>query len=234
MPRSPWSMTSAIVLMDFICVVVALWNWTSDSPHSLLGVNLLIFLWLLCIDRELRRGWAWIRVFVTIAAVTSLPFLVKPSVWRLLCVCPLVFIAALLWLPQSGRWLKEVAAAECQVSIPSWRKALRIFYRTLLTIPLVVLLAIAGLATLELPGMLKYERLCSYPSKEALLAAEPQAVKKVIDFSQYGANYTAVVLPWMRFLASGPAVFIYDSTGKRVDECYDSGEDGSFVSRWHY
>ena len=87
--------------------------------------------------------------------------------------------------------------------------------------------------TLEFPGMRKYERLCDYPNKDALLAAEPDEVKKVVDFSQDGTNYTAVVLSWIGFLPSGPAVFIYNEEGVRVDHCSDSGDNDSFLRRWH-
>lgn len=86
---------------------------------------------------------------------------------------------------------------------------------------------------MEFPGMRKYERLCDYPNKDALLAAEPDEVKKVIDFSQDGTNYTAVVLSWIGFLPSGPAVFIYNEEGIRVDHCSDSGDNDSFLQRWH-
>ena len=54
-----------------------------------------------------------------------------------------------------------------------------------------------------------HKPLCDYPNKDALLAAEPDEVKKVVDFSQNGTNYPAVVLSWIGFLPSGPAVFIY-------------------------
>ena len=86
---------------------------------------------------------------------------------------------------------------------------------------------------MEFPGMRKYERLCDYPNKDALLAAEPDEVKKVVDFSQDGTNYTAVVLSWIGFLPSGPAVFIYNEEGIRVDHCSDSGDNDSFLQRWH-
>ena len=85
----------------------------------------------------------------------------------------------------------------------------------------------------ETPGIRKYERLCGYPNKDALLAAEPDEVKKVVDFSQDGTNYTAVVLSWIGFLPSGPAVFIYNEEGVRVDHCSDSGDNDSFLRRWH-
>ena len=86
---------------------------------------------------------------------------------------------------------------------------------------------------LEFPSMRKYNRLCDYPNKDALLAAEPDKVKKVVDFSQNGTNYTAVVLSWIGFLPSGPAVFIYNEEGVRVDYCSDSGDNDSFLRRWH-
>ena len=85
----------------------------------------------------------------------------------------------------------------------------------------------------ETPGIRKYERLYGYPNKDALLAAEPDEVKKVVDFSQDGTNYTAVVLSWIGFLPSGPAVFIYNEEGVRVDHCSDSGDNDSFLQRWH-
>ena len=86
---------------------------------------------------------------------------------------------------------------------------------------------------LEFPGMRKYNRLCDYPNKDALLAAEPDEVKEIVDFSQNGTNYTAVVLSWIGFLPSGPAVFIYNEEGVRVDYCSDSGDNDSFLRRWH-
>ena len=86
---------------------------------------------------------------------------------------------------------------------------------------------------LEFPGMRKYNRLCDYPNKDALLAAEPDEVKKVVDFSQNGTNYTAVILSLIGFLPSGPAVFIYNEEGVRVDHCSDSGDNDSFLRRWH-
>ena len=81
-------------------------------------------------------------------------------------------------------------------------------------------------------GIRKYGRLCDYPNKDALLAAEPDEVKKVVDFRQDGTNYTAVVLSWIGFLPSGPAVFIYNEEGIRVDHCSDSGDNDSFLRRW--
>ena len=34
-------------------------------------------------------------------------------------------------------------------------------------------------------------------------------------------------------LPSGPAVFIYNEEGVRVDHCSDSGDNDSFLRRWH-
>ena len=98
---------------------------------------------------------------------------------------------------------------------------------------LLAAIVVGFVVAMEFPGMRKYERLCDYPNKDALLAAEPDEVKKVVDFSQDGTNYTAVVLSWIGFLPSGPAVFIYNEEGARVDHCSDSGDNDSFLQRWH-
>lgn len=98
---------------------------------------------------------------------------------------------------------------------------------------LLAAIVVGLVVAMEFPGMRKYERLCDYPNKDALLAAEPDEVKKVIDFSQDGTNYTAVVLSWIGLLPSGPAVFIYNEEGIRVDHCSDSGDNDSFLRRWH-
>ena len=97
---------------------------------------------------------------------------------------------------------------------------------------LLAAIVVGFVVAMEFPGMRKYERLCDYPNKDALLAAEPDEVQKVIDFSQNGTNYTAVVLSWIGFLPSGPAVFIYNEEGIRVDHCSDSGDNDSFLRRW--
>ena len=117
----------------------------------------------------------------------------------------------------------------------------RVFYHVIRVIIMGILfmatafcVMMAAVIVLESPGMRKYNRLCAYPNKDALFAAEPDEVKKVIDFSQNGTNYTAVVLSWIGVLPSGPAVFIYDEGGKMVDHCSDSGECDSFLRRWHY
>jgi hypothetical protein len=82
--------------------------------------------------------------------------------------------------------------------------------------------------------MRKFARLCDYPTKDALIAAEPQEVTRTIAFTQNGTNYTAAVLSCIGFLPSGPAVIIYDADGRLIDRCADSGDNMSFNERWHF
>ena len=245
LPRRPWTIIAAAMIMDVMCVVVAvvmIWKGVGEICKGVgdvgqLGGKALVILWILCIDRELWNGRIWIRELITLVSVASFALLVVPSFWPWLCIVPLVCMATFLWLPRSSKWFMEIVKSEGSMPVSSCRKMWRTVYRTLLAIPPVALslsaLIFALICILDGPGGRKYARLRDYPSKEALIAAEPQEVKKVVDFRQDGTNYTAVVLPCMRFLASGPAVLIYDSTGKRVDACYDSGDNGSFCSRWH-
>ena len=44
---------------------------------------------------------------------------------------------------------------------------------------LLAAIVVGLVVAMEFPGMRKYERLCDYPNKDALLAAEPDEVKKV-------------------------------------------------------
>ena len=115
-----------------------------------------------------------------------------------------------------------------------WRKVARVAYRTLIALPFVIASLSAFLIMPEIPGMRKFARLCDYPTKDALIAAEPQEVSRTIDFTQNGTNYTAVVLSCIGFLPSGPAVIIYDAEGRRMDQCADSGDNMRFNERWHF
>ena len=242
LPRKPWTIIAAAMIMDVMSIVVVgllIWKgvgeiWKGDGDVGHLGGKALAILWILCIDRELWNGRIWIRELITLVSVASFALLVVPSFWPWLFIAPLVCMATFLWLPRSSSWFKEIAESEGSMPVLSWRKTWRTVYRAVLAIPPVTLSLFALIFALDSPGSRKYARLLDYPIKEALIAAEPQEVKKVVDFRQDGTNYTAVVLSCMRFLGSGPAVFIYDSTGKRVDACYDSGENGSFCSRWHF
>ena len=48
--------------------------------------------------------------------------------------------------------------------------------KVIVTLCLVVVFFVVLVFALELPGMRKYDRLCDYPNKDAMLAAEPGEV----------------------------------------------------------
>ena len=54
----------------------------------------------------------------------------------------------------------------------------------IVTLCLVVVFFVVLVFALELPGMRKYDRLCDYPNKDAMLAAEPGEVG--VDVSNLG------------------------------------------------
>ena len=71
-------------------------------------------------------------------------------------------------------------------------------------------------------------------TRDEFLAAASNDVNRVSNFTLYGTNFTAVVLGGMRFLPSGPAVFIFDEEGIGVDRTIDYGDDLGFRERWRF
>ena len=85
----------------------------------------------------------------------------------------------------------------------------------------------------EVPYIRKSHRY-SRMQKDEFLAAASNDVNRVSNFTLYGTNFTAVVLGGMRFLPSGPAVFIFDEEGIGVDRTIDYGDDLGFRERWRF
>lgn len=234
LPKMPWTIRMAIGLLDALCVVVVIFALEDcGSGMRLFLMKLIGAVWFIGLDIELRRGWCAIRQLVTLAAIASTLLLMNPC-WRaLLCIALIVGTAIMLYIPPSSDWLLVAARIEKSELVGLWRKIRRTIYRIVLATPVVAVSLVGLIALPEIPGTWKYERLCAYPNREALQTAEPEEVSKVIEFSQNGTNYTAVVLSRIGFLPSGPAVFIYDESGIRVDQCSDSGDNDSFLRRWH-
>ena len=90
------------------------------------------------------------------------------------------------------------------------------------------------IALLKIPGLNKAVRLGKYKSKDALISNEAEQVTKTFDFVQNGTNYTAIVLTPIGALASGPAVFVADATGRIIDRCRDYGDNMGFRDRWEF
>jgi len=231
-PPTPWTVKAATLLIDVLCAVVVCRILESGRFRN--WQDWIWSAWILAVDAELHRGRTWIRGLVTLMACASFALLVNPSLWAWCAIVPLVGAAVLLRLPQSNKWYACAAAAEDIERLAWWRKVARVAYRTLIALPFVIASLCAFLIVPEIPGMRKFARLCDYPTKDALIAAEPQEVSRTIDFTQNGTNYTAVVLSCIGFLPSGPAVIIYDADGRLMDRCADSGDNMSFNERWHF
>ena len=84
----------------------------------------------------------------------------------------------------------------------------------------------------NLPDGKRFRRYCSYPDKDALIAAETNDVTSVCDCSLSGTNYVVVVMKPSGFLASGPAVLVYGPDGRLFDKTGDEGEDSRFQQTW--
>lgn len=114
------------------------------------------------------------------------------------------------------------------------RQFLKVFWLVakyaLATVGALVLL-IAVIILPDLPGARRFSRYCSYPNKDALIAAETNDVTSVCDCLLNGTNYVVVMRP-CRFLASGPAVLVYGPDGRLFDKTSDEGDDWRFQQTW--
>ena len=115
------------------------------------------------------------------------------------------------------------------------RQFLKVFWLVakyaLATVGALVLL-IAVIILPDVPGARRFSRYCSYPNKDALIAAETNDVTSVCDCSLNGTNYVVVVMKPCRFLASGPAVLVYGPDGRLFDKTSDEGDDWRFQQTW--
>ena len=115
------------------------------------------------------------------------------------------------------------------------RQFLKVFWLVakyaLATVGALVLL-IAVIILPDVPGARRFSRYCSYPNKDALIAAETNDVTSVCDCLLNGTNYVVVVMKPCRFLASGPAVLVYGPDGRLFDKTSDEGDDWRFQQTW--
>jgi hypothetical protein len=97
-----------------------------------------------------------------------------------------------------------------------------------------LLLLVVAVILPDIPGAKRFSRYCSYPDKDALIAAETNDVTIARDCSLNGTNYVVVVMKPCRFLASGPAVLVYGPDGRLFDKTGDEGDDSRFQHTWHW
>ena len=111
-------------------------------------------------------------------------------------------------------------------------KALFVAAKVVLAILGVLVLAVVASLLLDIPGCNRFSRYCSYPDMKALMDAEKDDITGTVAYERGGTNFTFVVLKPCRFLASGCAVFVYDSEGRLFDKTGDEGDDGRFQMAW--
>lgn len=236
LPPKPWTVWMAVALLVVLCVAavvlpLAKGGFTSDYLPFAMVVLFLFSIMIL----NVLAGHRWGRWLVVLAAMASLALLPIPGWRNLVAIVPLASAAILLHLPSSGRWFTDAVCIAAAQPIPTWWKISRAAFMALITVPAVCAAMLGNIVLTSLladiPGNWKYHRLCSYPDKDALLAAEPDEVAKVIEFEQ-ARNYTAFVFPPIGFMHFGAAVFVYDEDGHRVDCCKDVYGNPDFLKRW--
>ena len=104
------------------------------------------------------------------------------------------------------------------------KSILMFLFRTVEVIVGLLVLMFVLTLLLDIPGCNRFHRYISYKSLQEMTTAETNDIRKIVPFQQDGSNFTAVVVAPCRFLASGPAILIYDQEGKLVDRCLDIGD----------
>ena len=85
---------------------------------------------------------------------------------------------------------------------------------------------------LDTPGARRFGSYRSYPDLKTSLAVEKDDIAATFCHEREDTNFTFVVLKPCRFLASGPAVLVYDSEGNLFDKSLDEGDDSRFQREW--
>lgn len=186
------------------------------------------------------REWIWVvpkacPMLIRLHLLATPGIVASPGWGYWFWIAPLACTAVLLHLPPSRRWFAEAVRTGEAHPVPAWRKIVRAIFGATVTVPVALAAMFAIVLLPGIPGERKYDRLCSHRTQSAFLAAEADEIVKIVEFSEHGlSGYTAVVLPGIGFMASGPSVFIFD--GRRpnllVDHCWDLDEDDAFARRW--
>ena len=238
----PWTLKAAFLIIDGTCLLVAVqWLCTLVLDFSWVCIpGLFLICMLVGIDLGLRRGRSVMRIiFIPVGLMCIVPWAVdfNPA---FLFALPFVILPILLYLPSSGKWFAAAndkerpctdGKATCHRQPPKSLECvngcsgcLAIFVFAVMSFTLLTIMV-------ETPYMRKSHRY-SRMQKDEFLTAASNEVNRVSNFTLDGTNFTAVVLGGMRFLPSGPAVFIFNEDGRLVDHTIDSGDDGAFHERW--
>ena len=232
----PWTLKAAFLIIDgtclllaLICICTAIWN---SSPSPLAGLAFPVA-FLFCPALVMRGGNSLMRIFFfAIAFLVLLPcFIASQFDWKMILTLPFVALPVLLYMPPSGRWFAAVRQEQGKRPHPLLRElCFGCFTMLLLAFGLLAIFVLIP----DIPYMRKRWRYPAMQKDELVAAAGKKEVKRVFGFSQGGTNFTVVVIGHMRWLASGPGVFVFDEKGRRVDHTIDYGDNPSFRERWKF
>lgn len=85
----------------------------------------------------------------------------------------------------------------------------------------------------DIPGCCRFRRYIAYETYDDMVTNEREAVRNIFTFQKDGREYKGVVTVRCRALASGPAVLIYDDSGRLVDKTLDIG-DYHIEQKWGF
>ncbi len=243
LPKMPWTVRVPMLELYALAVLCVGYAVCLTSPLTAIVEGSLLFLALIFFwfGRGLQRGRedvaellvGWVVICGILGGVLSLCILCPSQDMIAGCLAlALALPVLLLCLPSAKQWFTAVGAMRATKK-PS-PGCLGVATRVLAWGVSVPVAFVVLIALLEIPGLNKGMRLGKYESKGALISNEAEQVTKTFDFVQNGTNYTAIVLKPIGALASGPAVFVADVTGRIIARCRDYGDNMQFRERWSF
>ena len=110
---------------------------------------------------------------------------------------------------------------------------LRLIWKAVCIFSMAMLALILLCVVPDIPGCYRFKRYVAYETLDDMVANERDAVRNVFTFQKDGRKYRGVVTVYCRAFASGPAVLIYDDSGRLVDKTRDIG-DWHIEQRWGF
>lgn len=85
---------------------------------------------------------------------------------------------------------------------------------------------------LDYPMRKRYGRYLTYATKDSLIGCESNNVSRILHFVTNGLDRTFVIMDYCCIFPSGPAIFVFDESGVRIDSTHDFGNDQRFERVW--
>ena len=85
---------------------------------------------------------------------------------------------------------------------------------------------------LDYPLRKRYSRYLTYATMDSLIGCESNNVSRILHFVTNGQERTFVIMNYCCVSPSGPAIFVFDESGVRIDSTRDFGNDRRFERTW--